>query len=156
MNPLEELFSVYLVPFPPFLARLQVEEVEIGSRLVLRRYKKANGKTAKYLLRIAKGGLKIDPDGDSFWRGPLLGGVQFTPDPEFLLFLLAEDVTNLPYVGWPYMKNSGPFMRLGRYDWHWLQDGKYLVALDDGHRFVLENREARLLADALRSVSRHS
>jgi hypothetical protein len=157
VNPLEELFSVYLIPVPPFLARLQVEEVKIGSRLVLFRYSKANGKPIKYQLCIAKDGLKVDPDGAKFLRGPLLSRIQFlAPDPEFISFLMAEDVTNLPYAGWPQRKNSGPFMCLGRYDWHWQDDGKYLAAFDDSHRFILENREARLLAERLCRRSSHS
>lgn len=57
MNPLEALLSVYLVAHSPFLARLRVEEIEVGSRLKLLRYTKSNGGTVMYQLTS----LKMDP-----------------------------------------------------------------------------------------------
>ncbi len=139
MNPLEALLSVYLVAHSPFLARLRVEEIEVGSRLKLFRYTKSNGGTVMYQLRIVK-------DGPKSWQNSLLSGIQFAaPDQDFVAFLLTEDVTNHPPVGWPQRKDSGPFMRFGGYEWVWQQDGKHLAAHDELASFTLENHQARQL-----------
>lgn len=137
---LEMLFSVYLVPFPPFLARLKADEINLSDRIKLLRYRKSTGETVKYCLLTVKARPKV-------YQNAAMRSIQFAkPDHGFLSFLMLEDTSDLPYVGWPSRKNSGPFVTMGGYEWHWEDDGMRLVAYDGLASFTLETEEAKALA----------
>lgn len=72
------------------------------------------------------------------------------PKQDFNSFLMTQDVSNLPHVGWPLTrKNGGPSMHMGGYEWRWEEDGAFLTVYEDVSSFVLEYEEARALARAM-------
>lgn len=143
-NPLEFLFSIFLVGHPPFVARLTAEKVKLSDRIEVTRFRRRNGKIVKYQLSL------LGIHRPKIYHNALLRDILFHfPDQDFVSFLLTDDVTNLPFVGWPQQKDSGPFMRFGAYDWVWRKNGKDLVATDEGGTFTFSNEEARCLGDIL-------
>lgn len=144
-NPLEFFFSVYLVRSPPFFARLEMEKVILSNRIMLLRYRKSDGTLVLFDVTKRDHSYKLVHHGDN------IRAIRFfMPEQDFNSFLMTQDVSNLPHVGWPLTrKNSGPYMRMGGYEWRWEEDGAFLAAYDDASSFVLEYEEARALARAM-------
>lgn len=134
-NPLEFLFSLYFVQSPPFLARLNQEEVAFTERLKLSRYRKADGTVVLFDVT------KKDRSDRRIPRADNLRGLRFfLPSQDFGSFLLNE--------------LDGHFIYMGGYQWKWSGGGEHLIAYDGASSFVLEKSEAKLLADIiLRSQS---
>lgn len=142
--------SAYLVPHPPFITRLVVEQVKLSNRMKLLRYMRKDGKVVKYQVNL------LGTHRPKIHQS-LLRDIEFHfPDRDFVAFLLTHDVSNLPYLGWPQRKDSGPLVRFGAYEWVWQEGGKRLVAYDDLPGFILENEEARRLGRIIEDDSRRS
>lgn len=129
-NPLEILFSIYFIAYPPFFARLEADELQFSNRVKLIRYRRANGKTVRFDL------IKRDRKSSRIHRGDNIRAIAFfTPEPDFNSFVSNE--------------RNEHFIYMGGYQWKWIESCQYLVAYDGASGFVLEHHEAKLLASSI-------
>jgi hypothetical protein len=80
----------------------------------------------------------------------LLRDVEFHfANKDFVSFLLTDDVTNLPFVGWPRRKDGGPFMWFGGYEWIWQENIEHLIVSCDLQSLTFSYQEARRLGSLI-------
>lgn len=122
-NPIEVLFSIYLVPRPPFVARLLRKEISLSDRVTMLCYSKASGKLVKCDLTKKRRRIFDVVDGDNIRAITIID-----PNAELNSILSTPDSESIVYY-------SG-------YQWKWTPDYKFLRVYDGASAFYLTAEEA--------------
>lgn len=132
-SPIEVLFSIYLVPRPPFVARLTRNDVVISDRLIMVCYSKANGEMSKFdLSKIRRRVFDVE-DGDNIRAIRVI-----QPNNELISILSIPDSETIIYY-------SG-------YQWKWTADYEFLRAFDGASAFYLTSEESRKICKVIQSA----
>ena len=125
---------MYLVPHPPFLARLLRKEVFISRRITMLCYSKMNSKVVKYDLTKRRRRIFDVDDGDNIRAITVID-----PNAE-LISILSNPV-------------SDSIIYYSGYQWKWTPDFKFLRIYDGASAFYLTEEEARRIKDITETQS---